>query len=298
MNNSMNSIELKAYAKINLGLDVTGRRDDGYHLVRMVMQTVDIFDVLKIKKRDDDRITFSCTDPTLETDDNLCVKAAKLFQKESGLRCGVDIFLEKNNPVAAGMGGGSTDAAAVLRGMNEIFAPGLLRETLYDIALKIGADVPFCIKGGCALCEGIGEVLTPISGMRDIPVLIARPDVQVSTAGIYTKLDAIGDFKHPDIDGMIKAVESGDMVSLGAKLGNVLEAVTAAEVDVISLIESIMIKNGALGSRMTGSGPTVFGLFPDEDTLLGCMQEIRDKCLCSFLKGTHMIQPTESDALA
>ncbi len=292
MNNSMNSIELKAYAKINLGLDVTGRRDDGYHLVRMVMQSVDIFDTLRVTKRDDDVIAFSCSDPALETVDNLCIKAAELFKKKSGLKSGVDIYLEKNNPVAAGMGGGSTDAAAVLKGMDQLFAPGFSHDDLLKMGLEIGADVPFCIDGGCALCEGIGEELTPIDGM-DLFVLIARPDVQVSTAGIYKRLDAIISYDHPDIDGMIDDIKNKDAKALGAGLGNVLEFVTAAEVDEIAVIEEIMMENGALGARMTGSGPTVFGIFSDEKIMTDCKDVIDKKGLTSFIKCTKTMQPKD-----
>ncbi len=293
MNSS--SISLKAYSKINLGLDVTGRRDDGYHLVRMIMQSVDIYDILTITSGADNKISFSCSDSSLETEDNLCVRAGKLIREKSGLDFGADIFLEKHNPVAAGMGGGSTDAAAVLKGLNELFSCGFSKDELLEMALFIGADVPFCIDGGCALCEGIGEELTPIKGL-DMPILIARPDVHISTAGIYTRLDAITDYPHPDIDGMISSIKACDVKALGEKLGNVLELVTAAEVKTIPVIERVMMENGACGAKMTGSGPTVFGLFRDEDTLLHCKKVIEDMNLCSFIKDTRTVRSDDLDA--
>ena len=283
------TLELKAYAKINLGIDVTGRRDDGYHLVRMVMQSVDIYDVVTIGVRDDERIVFTCSDKRLESDDNLCVKAAGLFFKATGITGGIDIDLVKNNPVAAGMAGGSTDAAAVLRGLDEIFDTGLSDDELIDIAVRVGADVPFCIHGGTALCEGIGEVLTPISGMRDVHVLIARPDVEVSTAGIYGRLDQIGAFSHPDIDGLRDRIESQDVSGMCDRMGNVLELVTGSEVDSIADIEAVMMGHGAQGAMMTGSGPTVFGIFTDIDSACGCMESIEAQGLCSFLKLTRFV---------
>ncbi len=282
-------IRLKAYAKINLGIDVIGKRDDGYHLVRMVMQSVDIYDAVTICLLDEEQIRFTCSDESLQTMDNLCVKAASLFYQKTGEKRGVDIDLLKKNPVAAGMAGGSTDAAAVLKGMNELFGMPLSKEELLELAVKVGADVPFCIDGGTALCEGIGEVLTPIDGMPDIPVLVARPDVEVSTAGIYGRLDEIGEFEHPDIDGIKCGIEAGDVAGMCKSMGNVLELVTGKEVKSISRIEGIMTDYGAYHAMMTGSGPTVFGLFPDETSAEKCMREIEKSGLCSFIKLTRMI---------
>ena len=283
------SMELKAYAKLNLGIDVTGRRDDGYHLVRMVMQSVDIYDTLILTPRDDNKLSFSCTDKTLMTDDNLCIKAAGLLREHTGDDRGIHIELIKRNPVAAGMAGGSTDAAAVLRGMSELLELDITEEELFDIALKVGADVPFCIHGGTALCEGIGEILTPISGMPDIRVLVARPAVQVSTAGIYGKLDRMGEFDHPDIDGLKDSIEKGDVPGMCRCMGNVLEPVTSAEVDEISVIESVMTEHGAKKAMMTGSGPTVFGVFLNDEDALRCQNRLNSMEICSFLKMTDMI---------
>ena len=284
----LSDLELKAYAKINLGIDVTGRRDDGYHLVRMVMQSVDIYDTVILKKRDDDGIGFTCTDERLQTDDNLCVKAARLFCETTGRRCGTDIRLIKNNPVAAGMAGGSTDAAAVLKGMAELYDIDISEKELCDIAVSVGADVPFCIHGGTALCEGIGEVLTPIYGMPECVILVAKPDVQVSTAGIYKKLDGIGEYGHPDIDGIRTGIESHDIHALCSRMGNVLELVTGSEVPEIAVLEDAMMEQGACKAMMTGSGPTVFGIFLDIDDAEKCMHRIKTRGLCSFIKITSM----------
>ena len=282
-------IELKAYAKINLGLDVTGLREDGYHLVRMVMQSVGIHDILRIKKRDDDRIVFTCSDPALETGDNLCVKAAEIISAKAKKRLGADIRLIKNNPVAAGMAGGSTDAAAVLVGLNSIYELGYDNAALRELGVSVGADVPFCIEGGTALCEGIGEIITPISPMAKLSILIAKPDRAVSTAGIYGRLDSIGDYVHPDIDALMDAIESGDNAALGKSLGNVLENVTMSDVGEIAKLKEVMTDMGAYGALMTGSGPTVFGLFADLDMAEDCKRNIEKMGICSFLEITEPV---------
>ena len=201
----MDSISLKALAKINIGLDVTGIRDDGYHEVRMIMQTVNLFDKLTIKKSSDDKITMSTNLKFLPVDgDNLCIKAARLLIEEFGIKEGVHIDLEKHIPVAAGMAGGSTDAAAVLFGVNKLFNLKLSQKDLMERGVKIGADVPYCIMRGTALAEGIGEVLSPLPPMIKCPVLIAKPGISVSTKQVYTALDSCFDtVEHPDIDGII-----------------------------------------------------------------------------------------------
>ena len=283
-------LQLKAYSKINLGLDVIGQRDDGYHLVKMIMQSVDIYDEVMLERRFDDDIIFTCTDKRLEDSDNLCVKAAKLLADEVKRPLGMDIHLIKNNPVAAGMAGGSTDAAAVLKGANELFELGLSSQQLIDIGVKVGADVPFCIDGGTALCEGIGEVLSPIHPKGTRPyLLIAKPDVEVSTAGIYGRLDAIGEYVHPDIDGLLHSIEAGDWQAAGGRLGNVLELVTTSDVPEILEIKYMMLEAGAYGALMTGSGPTVFGLFEDETGAEECISDLEKRGLCSFLRVTQMV---------
>ncbi|MCR4797861.1 MAG: 4-(cytidine 5'-diphospho)-2-C-methyl-D-erythritol kinase [Lachnospiraceae bacterium] len=277
----MNELSLKAHGKINLGLDVLGRREDGYHLVRMIMQTVSVHDRVKLQKKDTNDITMSCDDAALPTgDDNLCIKAAKLLFDAYHLSGGLDISLEKRIPVAAGMAGGSTDAAAVLKGINTLYDLGLSVEQLQKHGLTLGADIPYCIMGGTALSEGIGEVLSPLSPMPQTPLLIAKPKIGVSTGAIYKALDSLESYEHPDIDGLIAAISAGDLELLCQKMGNVLAYVTEPMVPEIEKIRKIMMENGATGAMMTGSGPTVFGLFESETVMHACADVLSKTGLC------------------
>ncbi|MBR4708025.1 MAG: 4-(cytidine 5'-diphospho)-2-C-methyl-D-erythritol kinase [Pseudobutyrivibrio sp.] len=264
----MDSINLKALAKINIGLDVTGIREDGYHEVAMIMQTVNLFDKLIITKTNDSSVTMSTNLKFLPVnDDNLCIKAAKLLLEEFNVPTGVHIELEKHIPVAAGMAGGSTDAAAVLFGVNQLYKLKLSRQDLMDRGVKIGADVPYCIMRGTALAEGIGEVLTPLPPMIKCPVLIAKPGISVSTKDVYTSLDACFDtVKHPDINQLIEDIKVQDLEALCSHMGNVLEEVTIPMHPVIADIKAHMLEHGAAGAMMSGSGPTVFGFFKDNKT--------------------------------
>ena len=264
----MDSIELKALAKINIGLDVTGIRDDGYHEVRMIMQTVNLFDKVCIKKQDNGSVTMSTNLNFLPVnDDNLCIKAAKLLLTEFNIDTGVHVELTKHIPVAAGMAGGSTDAAAVLFGINKLFNLKLSKQDLMDRGVKIGADVPYCIMRGTALAEGIGEILSPVHPMVKCPVLIAKPGISVSTKAVYEALDSCFDkVKHPDIDVLIKDIETQDLKAICSHMGNVLEDVTIPMHPIISEIKQNMLDNGAVGAMMSGSGPTVFGFFDDNKT--------------------------------
>ena len=273
----MENIEIKAYAKINLSLDVTGRRDNGYHDVRMVMQSINLYDELTICRvpwnetesgndasAENGRITIvSDTTAVPLNEDNLIYKAAKLIMDECGIKDGVRIVLKKNIPVAAGMAGGSTDAAAVFKGMNSLFELGLEQERLCDMGVKTGADVPYCIMGGTALSEGIGEILTPMRAMPGCIILIAKPDISVSTGYVYTAFDSLKEKMHPDVDAMISAIDLGDIREVSKLLGNSLEGVTQEEYPIIKEIKQIMLGNKALGALMSGSGPTVFGLYDD-----------------------------------
>lgn len=264
----MDNIEVKALAKINIGLDVTGIRDDGYHEVKMIMQTVNLFDIIRIKKTTDGSVSMTTNLRFLTVgDDNLCIKAAKLLKEEFGLEGGVSIELEKHIPVAAGMAGGSTDAAAVLFGMNKMFNLRLSRQDLMDRGVKLGADVPYCLMRGTALAEGIGEILTPIDPMVKCPVLIAKPGISVSTKQVYEALDSCFDTViHPDIDGLISDIKAQDINAICSHMGNVLEDVTIPMHPIIADIKQNMMDNGAIGAMMSGSGPTVFGFFPDNKT--------------------------------
>lgn len=265
----MNSIHCKAYAKINLGLDVVRRRDDGYHEVRMIMQTIHLYDKLNIKKAETPRgkkeIYLKTNLPFLPVNENnLVYKAVKLLKDEFQIAAPVTIYLDKHIPVAAGMAGGSTDCAAALKAMNSLFDLGLTTEELMERGVKLGADVPYCILGGTALSEGIGELLTPLPPMPACKVLVVKPSMYVSTKTVYENLNLPGLTSHPDIDGMIKAIEQNNLYQVAQRLENVLESVTLKEYPVLNEIKAIMKNNGALGALMSGSGPTVFGLFDDE----------------------------------
>lgn len=257
-------LSLKAYGKINLGLDVLRKREDGYHEVRMIMQTVGLYDRIDLIYREEPGITVETNLYYLpNNENNLVYKAAALLMEEFGVSQGVHIRLKKFIPVAAGMAGGSSDAAAVLFGVNKMFQLGLSMEELMIRGVKIGADVPYCIMRGTALSEGIGEVLTPLPPMPQCKVLIAKPGINVSTRFVYENLHAndLGPEQHPDIDGMIEAIKKQDVYQVAEKFGNVLETVTIKEYPIIDEIKEAMKRYGAIGSLMSGSGPTVFGLF-------------------------------------
>ncbi len=263
----MDQIRLKAFAKINLGLDVVRRREDGYHEVRMIMQNINLYDTVTMKKTDDDVIRVSTNLHYLPTNENnLVYQAAKLLKDEFKISTGIEIDLQKYIPVAAGMAGGSSDAAAVLYGMNQLFTLQLTKQELMDRGVRIGADVPYCIMRGTALSEGIGEILTPLSPMPICPILIAKPAISVSTKYVYENLHANELQTHPDIDGIIEAIKASDIKGVADRLENVLETVTKSEYPVIGELESFMKEHGALNAIMSGSGPTVFGIYDHEDT--------------------------------
>lgn len=257
-------LRLKAYGKINLGLDVLGRRENGYHDVKMIMQTVGLHDRIELYRKEEPGIAIQSNLFYLpDNEQNLAYKAAKLLMEEFDIHEGLSIHLRKFIPVAAGMAGGSTDAASVLFGVNKMFGLGLSREELMERGVKLGADVPYCILRGTALSEGIGEKLTPLPPMPQCQVLIAKPGISVSTKMVYECLDAMELRKedHPDIDGMVEAIRQGDLRKVAGKFGNVLELVTAGKYPVIGQIEQVMMEEGAVNAMMSGSGPTVFGLF-------------------------------------
>ena len=263
----MDSIILKALAKINLGLDVVRRREDGYHEVRMVMQTIHLYDKLEIVKKKEEGIAITSNLSYVPTNENnLVYKAGKLLMDEFGIKEGVSVDLHKRIPVAAGMAGGSTDAAAMLYGMNQIFDLGLSKQQLMDRGVKIGADVPYCLMRGTALAEGIGEKLTALAPMVKCPVLIAKPQISVSTKFVYQNLKLDENTIHPDIDLLVKNIKNKDLSAIAGCMGNVLESVTIPEYPIIARIKEQMMKSGAINAMMSGSGPTVFGLFEDEET--------------------------------
>lgn len=276
----MREIRLKAMAKINLGLDVLRKREDGYHEVRMIMQTIRLFDRITIYRTEDPQIRVRTNLHYLPVnEDNLVYRAAKLLLDEFPTGKGVLIELNKYIPVAAGLAGGSADAAAVLVGVNRMFGLRLGKRQLMERALQIGADVPFCVMRGTALAEGIGEKLTPLPAMPDCSIVVAKPKVYVSTKAVYGNLKADEIREHPDIDGQIEALKQGDLKGLAKRMGNVLETVTVPEYPVIGQIKERMLEHGALNAMMSGSGPTVFGLFTDREkarTVCGVLREELD----------------------
>lgn len=262
----MDEIKLKARAKINLSLDVVRRREDGYHEVRMIMQTINLYDKLEIKKTNEPGIQITTNSSFLPTNENnLVYKAADLLKKEFQIQDGISIHLQKFIPVAAGMAGGSSDAAAVLYGVNKLFDLKLSKKELQERGVKIGADVPYCIMRGTALAEGIGEKLTKLPPAPNCYVLIAKPGISVSTKFVYENLHANELKYHPDVDGMMEQMKAGNLQGMAQKMGNVLETVTIKEYPVIEDIKNAMKENGAINAMMSGSGPTVFGLFETEE---------------------------------
>jgi 4-diphosphocytidyl-2-C-methyl-D-erythritol kinase len=271
-------LELKAYGKINLGLDVVRRGEDGYHEVRMIMQTVRVYDAIELNRTEEEGIRLSTNLYYLpDNENNLGYRAAKLLMDEFGIRDGVEIKMKKFIPVAAGMAGGSSDAAAVLFGVNKMFGLGLSKQELMERGVRLGADVPYCIMRGTALSEGIGEILTPLPPMPQCRVLIAKPAVSVSTKHVYESLNlpSLGAEAHPDIDAMRAAIEKKDLSGVVSQLGNVLETVTIPENPVIQTLKDKMMEMGADGSLMSGSGPTVFGLFTNQTAAQAAYEELR-----------------------
>lgn len=277
---SNNDISLKALAKINLGLDVVRRREDGYHEVRMIMQTIQLYDRLDIKRTQEPGIQIQTNRSFLPVNENnLIYKAAKLLMDEFSITDGVSVKLDKRIPVAAGMAGGSTDAAAMLIGVNRLFSLGLTKRQLMERGVQIGADVPYCIMRGTALAEGIGETLSPLPPMVKCPVLIAKPSISVSTKFVYQNLKLDDTTIHPDIDRLIDDIKAKNLHDIAAHMGNVLETVTIPNYPVIDEIKKHMLSNGAVGAMMSGSGPTVFGLFDNEDTAKKAYKAMRSSHL-------------------
>lgn len=282
-------MDLKALAKINLGLDVLGRRENGYHDVRMVMQSVYLYDNVRLEAREEPGIELSSNLYYLPDDTgNIAYKAAQMMIEEFHLEGGVRITLDKHIPVAAGMAGGSSNAAAVLFGMNRLFGLELTRQELMERGVQLGADVPYCILRGTVLAEGIGEKLTVLPSIPKCAVLIAKPPVSVSTRVVYEALDSKEIVKHPDIDGLIRALEEGSLKHAAACMGNVLEDVTIPKYPVIREIKQEMMEAGALNAVMSGSGPTVFGLFENKIKARNAQERIRRKALAKQVYVTNV----------
>lgn len=286
----------KAYGKVNLGLDIIGRRSDGYHLVKMIMQSLDIYDTLTFEKQE------SGIDITLAGEggkglslgeDNLIYKAAACIIERTDYKGGIRITLDKNIPIAAGMAGGSSDCAAALKGVNELLEAGLSEEELREIGVTLGADVPYCVMGGTALSEGIGEELTRLTPLPECVFVVAKPLCSVSTAeayGGYDRLVEMGrDIPHPDIDAQVKALMAGDLEGVVSNFGNVLEYVTASLHPEIAELEKLMKESGAMNAMMSGSGPTVFGIYKDRVTAEESAEKIKKSRLAAQLFVTTAI---------
>lgn len=282
-------MRLRAMAKINLGLDVLRKREDGYHEVRMIMQTIQMYDLLDIRRKKEPGISLSTNLPYIPTDErNLVYKAAKILMDEFQITDGISMKLSKFIPVAAGMAGGSSDAAATLVGINRLFKLGLSERELMDRAVKIGADVPYCIMRGTALAEGIGEKLTGITQVPECFVLIGKPGINVSTKAAYESLNLSGIQTHPDIDGMIRDIQNGDLQGMTAKMGNVFEPGIIGQYPVIQEIKDLMESHGALKAMMSGSGPTVFGIFDSQEKMNAAAKILRESNLAKTVFGTRV----------
>ena len=283
----MNTVTVNAYAKINLTLDVVGRRENGYHDVRMIMQSLELCDKVTVTLKSDG-ISLKNSVPYLPVGEkNLAWRACSLFFEETGIKGGADIYIEKNIPVSAGLAGGSSDAAAVLEALNALTGTPLTLEKLMEIGLKLGADVPFCLFKKTALAEGLGEKLTSLKPLEKSIICLAKPDYSVNTASVYKEYDSKRNYMHPDTEGAIEAIADNDLKLLGKRMYNVLEEVTGEKYSVIGEIKSIMYDNGSVGAMMSGSGPSVFGFFENEADAVRAKEEIHK--LCSFCTVTKTL---------
>ena len=284
-------MRLKAMAKINLGLDVLGKREDGYHEVRMIMQTIRMYDILDIRKTKRPGIVLTTNLPFIPTDSrNLVYKAAEMLMEEFEIEEGLSIKLRKFIPVAAGMAGGSSDAAAAFVGVNRMFHLGLTEEQLMERAVKVGADVPYCIMRGTALSEGIGEILTELPAPPQCHLVIAKPQISVSTKAVYGKLrvNELASEEHPDIDGMLECLRTKDLKGICDRLENVLETVTIKEYPIIEEVKKHLMDQGAMGALMSGSGPTIFAIFQDKKTADNALKSLRS---IEDIKQAYVVRP-------
>lgn len=280
-------MKIKAYAKINISLDIVGKReDDGYHLLKMIMQNIDLYDEISIKKQYDE-ITLSCNKNYVPTDSrNLAYRAAMLFKEKYNIKDGVHIDIVKNIPVSAGLAGGSTDGAAVLKLMNKLFEVNASEEELMEIGLELGADIPYCIKGGTALCEGIGEKITPLKPFKDKILVLVKPAFGVSTKEVYKAFDINKVRVHPKTESLIEAMEKDDLNYVANNMKNLLENVTLRKHNILIRIKEEMNRYGAVGSMMSGSGPSVFAFFDDMLKAQKCYEKMKENHREVFLTRT------------
>ncbi|MBC5630184.1 4-(cytidine 5'-diphospho)-2-C-methyl-D-erythritol kinase [Clostridium sp. NSJ-6] len=279
-------MKIRAYAKVNISLDVVGKREDGYHLLRMIMQNIDLYDEIIVEKQSRD-ITIECNKNYVPTDSrNLAYKAAVAFKERYNISEGLKIKIFKNIPVSAGLAGGSTDAAAVLKLMNKIFEVNAPKEELMELGLKLGADIPYCIQGGTALCEGVGEIITPLKSFKDKIIVLVKPSFGVSTKEVYKNFDMEKVKKHPETEALIKAMAEDDLRYVAYNMRNLLENVTLKKHKVLISLKEEMNKYGAINSMMSGSGPTVFAFFDDMLKAQKCFEKMKEKYNEVFLTRT------------
>ncbi len=283
----MKQINLRSRAKINLSLDVIGRRPDGYHEVEMIMQQINLYDNICVRERDDKEIKiFTNCEYIPKNVSNIAYKAADRLRRVLSISKGVDIYIDKQIPVAAGLAGGSSNAAAVLKGLNYLWDLRLSTKELMDIGVTIGADVPFCILGGTALAKGIGDKLTPIdSNIKNTWIVLAKPPISVSTGEVYGQLDLSKITDRPNTTQLVDAIKEGNIYALSGNMGNILETVTETKYNIITEIKRRMMEYNALGAMMSGSGPTVFGIYKNYEKAKSAYEH-----LSLFYKQTYMVQ--------
>ena len=279
-------MKIKAYGKVNISLDVVGKREDGYHLLSMIMQNIDLYDEIEVEKQECG-IILECNKSYVPVDNrNLAYKAAEIFKERYDIVDGVKINIEKNIPVSAGLAGGSTDAAAVLKVMNKLFNVNASEEELMELGLKLGADIPYCIHGGTALCEGIGEIITPIKPFRDKIVVLVKPAFGVSTKEVYKNFNLEKVKQHPKTAEIINAIENDDLNFVASNMKNLLENVTLRKHKILIKIKEEMNACGAINSMMSGSGPTVFAFFDDMLKAQRCFEKMKKKYSDVFITRT------------
>ena len=279
-------MKIKAYGKVNISLDVVGKREDGYHLLSMIMQNIDLYDEIEVEKQECG-IILECNKSYVPVDNrNLAYKAAEIFKERYDIVDGVKINIEKNIPVSAGLAGGSTDAAAVLKVMNKLFNVNATEEELMELGLKLGADIPYCIHGGTALCEGIGEIITPIKPFRDKIVVLVKPAFGVSTKEVYKNFNLEKVKQHPKTAEIINAIENDDLNFVASNMKNLLENVTLRKHKILIKIKEEMNACGAINSMMSGSGPTVFAFFDDMLKAQKCYDDMKKKYADTFITRT------------
>ena len=279
-------MKIKAYGKVNISLDVVGKREDGYHLLSMIMQNIDLYDEIEVEKQECG-IILECNKSYVPVDNrNLAYKAAEIFKERYDIVDGVKINIEKNIPVSAGLAGGSTDAAAVLKVMNKLFNVNATEEELMELGLKLGADIPYCIHGGTALCEGIGEIITPIKPFRDKIVVLVKPAFGVSTKEVYKNFNLEKVKQHPKTAEIINAIENDHLNFVASNMKNLLENVTLRKHKILIKIKEEMNACGAINSMMSGSGPTVFAFFDDMLKAQRCFEKMKKKYSDVFITRT------------